>query len=153
MSEFKDLLVNDTITESGLTLKEEEFLHVLYDQCKGDVRMAMDKSGFSRSVPISSITKKLSKHIKEAAKDYILANTGRAAISLVDVLTDPSAVGAKNIISASKEILDRGGVFKEEAPHVHEVRNMFILPAKDVEDEMKTIEHWFFVTYWQVAYL
>lgn len=133
--EKKDLIA-DVTDEQGLTERDRAFLDVLYDKCGGDVRRAMDDVGYPKSTPSSEVTKKLSKHIKERAKEYLISNTGKAAISIVSVLTDPSAPGQKNVLSAAKEILDRGGLFKEEAVQVTEVRNMFILPAKDeVEGE------------------
>jgi hypothetical protein len=128
-------LVADVTDSDGLTNKDRAFLDVLFDEHGGDVRRAMDAVGYSKSTPTSHITKKLGKHIKERTKEYLLSNTGKAAISIVNVLTDPSAPGQKNSLAAAKEILDRGGVFKEEAPQITEIRNMFILPSKDEAQE------------------
>lgn len=131
MSEFKEELIADVTDENGLTERDRAFLDVLFDQCGGDVRRAMDEVGFSKNTPQSLITKRLSKHIRERSKDYLISNTGKAVISLVSTLNDPTAPGVKNTLAAAQQILDRGGVFKEEAPQVIEHRNMFILPAKD----------------------
>lgn len=133
--EEEKLIVPDTKDENGLTDKDRAFLDLLFDQCGGDVRRAMDLSGFHKETPTSEITKRLSKHIRERTKEYLQANSGKAALSIVDVLRDPSAPGQKNVLVAAKEILDRGGVFKEEQPQVIEHRNMFILPPKDEQEE------------------
>lgn len=130
----KDLLA-DLKGEDGLDERERNFLDALYDECSGDIRKAMDLVGYHHSVPVSAVTKKLNKFIKDRAKEYLVASTARAVVSLSSVLSDPTRPGSDTMIKASKEILDRGGVFKEEGIHVTEVRNMFILPAKDRNDE------------------
>jgi hypothetical protein len=135
LSEFKEELIADVTDENGLTEKDRAFLDVLFDQCGGDVRRAMDEVGFPKNMPTSAITKRLAKHIRERSKDYLVSNTGKAVISLVGTLNDPTAPGVKNTLAAAQQILDRGGVFKEEAPQVIEHRNMFILPAKDEREE------------------
>jgi hypothetical protein len=135
MSEFKDELKADTLNEEGLTLQEAAFLDILFDKMKGNVRAAMDEVGYPKSASTNSVSKKLSKQIKERSKTYLISNTAKAVIGLSDVLTDPSMIGAKTLISAAKEVLDRGGIFKEEAPQVQEIRNMFILPAKDASPD------------------
>ena len=136
MSEFKEELIADVTDENGLTERDRAFLDVLFDKCGGDVRRAMDEVGYPKGTASSEVTKRLSKHIRERSKDYLVSNTGKAVISLVGTLNDPTAPGVKNTLDAAKQILDRGGVFKEEAPQVIEHRNMFILPAKDeVEEE------------------
>lgn len=142
MSELRDQLLAEITTESGLSLKEQNFLDVLFEVAGGDVRRAMDLSGFPKDMPTSVVVKKLNKYIKEASKDFLIASSAKAAMSLVQVLNDPTAPGVKNIIPAAKEILDRGGVFKEEAPQISEVRNVFILPAKQTEGlEPIVIDH------------
>lgn len=135
MSELKEELIADVTDENGLTERDRAFLDVLFDKCGGDVRRAMDEVGYSKSVASSEVTKRLSKHIRERSKDYLVSNTGKAVISLVGTLNDPTAPGVKNTLAAAQQILDRGGVFKEEAPQVIEHRNMFILPAKDEAEE------------------
>jgi hypothetical protein len=136
MTEFKEELIADVTNEDGLTEKEVFFLDVLFDKCSGNVRAAMTEAGYPKDAPTAPVRKKLSKYIKDRTKDFLSASSGVAAITLVNVLVDPNQVGAKNIIAAAKDVLDRGGVYKEEGPQVTEIRNMFILPAKDsVEDD------------------
>jgi len=49
----------------------------------------------------------------------------------VDVLDDPSALGARNAISAAREVLDRTGLVKKEQVEVtSNTGGMFILPPK-----------------------
>ena len=128
-------ILRDITDSEGLTLKDKHFLDVLFDRCQGDIRRAMDEAGFPKSRPISEITSRLKKHIKDRSRDYLIANSGRAVVSLVEILNDPIKPGVKNIVPAAKEILDRAGIFKEEAPQIIEHRNMFILPPKDSNNE------------------
>lgn len=128
-----ELLVPDTKDESGLTLRERTFLDVLFDVCGGDIRAAMDEAGYHHSVSTNSVSKALGRQIRERSKEYLISQTARAAITLSGVLSDPTRPGNDSVIKAAKEILDRGGVFKEEAVQVTEIRNMYILPPKEIE--------------------
>ena len=123
-------LQEDYTDEEGLTLKDRAFLNILVDEAAGDVRRAMDLAGFPKDMPTSTITKRLKKQIQELSKGLLAINTIKAVTSVVSVLNDPTALGNKNIIAAAKEILDRGGVYKEEAIVLQDEKNMFILPEK-----------------------
>lgn len=135
MSDLKEELIEDVRDEEGLTLKDRAFLDFLTDKAQGDVRKAMDMAGIPKDVPTSAITKRLSKHIKEATRVFLASNTLKAATGLVKVLDNPLEPGAGKIIAASKEVLDRGGVYKEEAIIAVEEKNMFVLPPKDSGSE------------------
>jgi len=61
----------------------------------------------------------------------ISMNAPKAALGVVGVLDDPTALGAKNAVSAAKEVLDRAGVVKKEQVEVTAPKGaMFILPPK-----------------------
>lgn len=141
MSDLKNQLLAEITTETGLTLKEQNFLDVLFEGCQGDIRMAMTESGFGKDVPVAYMARKFAKEIKELAKDYLTASSARAAVKLVSVIEDPNQIGAKNVIAATNSVLDRAGVFKEEATKVSEIRNVFILPAKEIGEQGITIDH------------
>ena len=111
LSKLVDQLVNK---ETGLDEREEYFLDVLFTKAKGDFELAMDLAGYPKSSSVSQLRKKLSKHIRDYTKDYIVSQTAKAAQQLVNVFQDPNALGTKNILTAAKEILDRGDVNKEE---------------------------------------
>jgi hypothetical protein len=135
LSHLKEELEKDVLNSEGLSEKDQHFLDVLFDECKGDVRAAMTMSGYPKNTPTSVVTKRLKKEITERSKDFIASNTAKAVISIVDVINDPNLPGTKNILSAAKEILDRGGVNKEETLNVQQEQNMFILPAKEDQIE------------------
>ena len=125
-----DLKEDYTDKKTGLTEKEQYFLDILFDECKGDVRKAMDASGYDRKTPSSLLRLKLKDQIKDAAEAYMASNTAKAAIALSDVLDDPTLPGATNLIKASKEVLDRTGITAPEQKERVVERNIFILPAK-----------------------
>lgn len=131
MTALKELLKNDVINPDGLTDKESYFLSVLFDEHKGNVLSAMKASGLDKEISVYHIRKKLKTQIAEASRDYLSSSSARAAVMLVDVLDNPETPGTKNVLTAAKEILDRGGVFKEESPQVKQEHYVFILPAKD----------------------
>ena len=45
-------------------------------------------------------------------------NAPKAAFGIIDVLDDPSSLGARNAISAAWEVLDRTGLVKKEQVEV-----------------------------------
>jgi hypothetical protein len=58
-------------------------------------------------------------------------NAPKAAHGLLDVLDDPTALGARNAINAAREVLDRTGLVKREKVEVtNNGGGMFILPPK-----------------------
>ena len=63
-------------------------------------------------------------------------NAPEAAFGIVEVLNDPSSLGAKNAISAAREVLDRSGLVKKEQIEVTNTGGgMFILPPKTSNDD------------------
>jgi len=129
---MNDLIQKD---ENGLDERENYFLDILFDECKGQIRDAMTKAGYPKTTPTSYVTKKLKTHIQEQSKNYLAIHTAKATIHLLSVLDEPNMIGAKNIIAASKEVLDRGGVFKEEDSIKEIERNIFFLPPLDKEED------------------
>lgn len=134
-------LKDDNINkETGLETREQYFLDILFDECGGDFKAAMTSAGYPANHPVGELRRKLSKQIKQASKDYIVSMTPKAAVSLGGVLINPSELGAKNIISAAKEILDRGDVNKEEQK-MEAMENVVILlpPKRSESDDSSTM--------------
>jgi hypothetical protein len=64
-------------------------------------------------------------------------NAPKAAFGIIDVLDDPSALGARNAISAAREVLDRTGLVKKEQVEVSgNAGGIFILPPKTANDDV-----------------
>jgi len=115
-----------------LTDKQALFLELLMTpEIRGNIRKAMNEAGYSEGTRISTVVEPLQKEINEKANMMLAMNAPKAAWGMVDVLDNPEAMGARNAIAASAQILDRTGLIKKE--HI-EVSNtggaMFILPPK-----------------------
>ena len=117
------------------TDKQRAFLDALMGEAKGNHRKAMDIAGYAKTTKISEVTGSLNKEIIKAASEMLAMNAPKAAFGIVDVLDDPSAMGARNSIAAAREILDRTGLVKKEQVEVtNKGGGVFILPPKAVDD-------------------
>tara|TARA_R110002153_G_scaffold52177_4_gene146343 strand:+ start:5088 stop:5462 length:375 start_codon:yes stop_codon:yes gene_type:complete len=119
-------------TEKEYTDKQLIFLDALMsEECRGNLRKAMDVAGYAKESSISSVVGALKEEINEKASMTLAMNAPKAAWGMVDVLNDPSAMGARNTVSAAREILDRTGLIKKEQVEVTNTGGaMFILPPK-----------------------
>ena len=96
------------------TDKQLLFLDALMGEAKGNIRKAMDIAGYAKTTKISEVVRSLNKEIIKAAEEMLAMNAPKAAFGIVDVLDDPSAMGARNSIAAAVQILDRTGLVKKE---------------------------------------
>ena len=113
------------------TEKQEAFLEALMGEAKGNLRKAMDTAGYAKTTKISEVVGGLKEEVIDRASMMLAMNAPKAAFGIVDVLDDPSAMGARNSISAAREILDRSGLVKKEQVEVTSTGGgMFILPPK-----------------------
>lgn len=120
-----------------LSDQQKLFLEVLFDQAAGNVVEAKRLAGYSDTYPTTQLVKVLQDEIIEATKDFIARNGPKAAVKMVGILDNPVALGNKEILAASKEVLDRAGVVKTEKIDITS-NGIFILPAKNVETDDET---------------
>ena len=97
----------------SLTPKQEDFLEALLGEARGHIRAAMDLAGYSRTTKTAEVVGPLREEITERAGMILAMNAPKAAFGIVGVLDDPSATGARNAISAAREVLDRMGLVKK----------------------------------------
>ena len=121
------------VEEKVYTDKQNAFLEaLLLKETRGSIRKAMDVAGYAKTTTINSMVESLGPEIHARANKILQMNAPKAAWGMVEVLDDPSAMGARNSIAAAAQIMDRTGLVKKE--HV-EVKNtggaMFILPPKN----------------------
>ena len=120
-----------------LTPKQEDFLEALLGEARGNIRAAMDMAGYSKSTKTTEVVGPVKEEITERAGMMLAMNAPKAAFGIVDVLDDPSAMGARNSISAAREILDRTGLVKKEQVEVSgNSGGIFILPPKTANDDV-----------------
>ena len=118
-----------------LTERKEKFVEALLGEAKGNVRAAMRIAGYSDSTSIREAMAPVADEVAEAAQMMLAINAPKAALGMIGVLDDPSALGARNTVAAAKELLDRAGVVKKEKMEVKGPEGaMFILPPKQSSD-------------------
>tara|TARA_R110000822_G_scaffold55293_1_gene140679 strand:+ start:1702 stop:2079 length:378 start_codon:yes stop_codon:yes gene_type:complete len=119
--------------ERVLTEKQNVFLEALMlKETKGSIRKAMEIAGYSKTTSINSMVESLGTEIHERANKILQMNAPKAAWGMIEVLDDPSAMGARNSIAAAAQIMDRTGLVKKEQVEVTNTGGaMFILPPKN----------------------
>ena len=121
--------------EKKYTDKQLAFLDALMGESGGNIRKAMDIAGYSKSTKSGEVVKNLREEVIERASLMLAMNAPKAAFGIIGVLDDPSAMGARNSISAAREILDRTGLVKKEQVEVtSQGGGVFILPPKSSDD-------------------
>ena len=119
--------------EKVYTDKQNAFLEALMmKETRGSIRKAMDVAGYSKTTSINSMVESLGTEIHDRANKILQLNAPKAAWGMVEVLDDPSAMGARNSIAAAAQIMDRTGLVKKEQVEVKNTGGaMFILPPKN----------------------
>ena len=114
-----------------LTEKQKKFLDALVGEAQGNHRKAMEIAGYSPNTTITDVVKNIKEEVIERASMVLALNAPAAAFGVVNVLNDPTTMGARNAISAAKEIMDRTGLIKKEQVEVKATDGgLFVLPPK-----------------------
>ena len=104
-------MVYTMANKKRLTTQQKLFLDALIsEEAMGDLRVAMRIAGYSDKTKVAHTARELRTEIKEAAETLLAIYAPKAAYSLTKLLDNPDTFNARNIISASKEILDRTGL-------------------------------------------
>jgi hypothetical protein len=126
----------DKPQERELTIRQELFLEALCDEAKGDIRTAMTIAGYSKDTKIKEVVGPLKDLIVERTTMMLAMNAPRATHGIMDVMNKPSTPGARNVLQAAKEVLDRSGVVKKEQVEISApTGGMFVLPPKKPLDD------------------
>ena len=114
-----------------LTERQQLLIDALMTESGGDIRAAMEIAGYSKHTSIKEAIEPIKEHVVEASQLMVAMNAPKAAHGLTNVITDPSALGARNVVAAAREVLDRAGVVKKEQVEVRGPEGgIFILPPK-----------------------
>ena len=116
-----------------LTERQQKFLDVLFDEAGGDVARAKILAGYSETSSTSDIVKSLKEEIMDATQLYMSRNAPKAAVAMVSGVDDPTQLGIRDKLSASKELLDRVGLIKTEKVQVEASGGVMLLPPKSKE--------------------
>ena len=125
-----------------LTELQEKFLNALFGEAKGNYAKAMRIAGYASSTNSHVIVQSLRSEIIERAELEMAANAPKAVMSMVGVLDDPTAIGNRELLSASQQLLDRVGLSKVEKLNVSSDKpiGLFILPEKKNNDDIEEVE-------------
>ena len=122
----------DGNTKRKLTEQQENFLHALSGEAKGNISKALELAGYSPTSK-SHVVDSLKEEIIEVANKILATSAPRASQKIVDILDsdDPiPQVSAK--LQAAQTLLDRVGIAKRDKPDVTHtaVGGIFLLPEK-----------------------
>lgn len=121
-----------------LTEKQQMFLEVLFEQASGNFVLAKKLAGYSDNYSTREILEGVEEEVAELTKKFIARTGVKAAYSMYEVLSDPTALGNKEKMMAAKDLLDRGGFKAKDEVKIESNIPLFILPAKqetvDIED-------------------
>jgi hypothetical protein len=122
--------------ERNYTDKQLSFLEAMAGEARGNIGAAIKAAGYGAGVASRDVVPYLQDELIAIAEHILAYNAPKAAFGMVGVIDDPTALGAKNSVSAAKEILDRVGIVKKENLEVssEDGKGIFILPAKCAED-------------------
>ena len=119
----------------NLTENQQKFLEVLFDDAGGDVVLAKKLAGYSNGTPTRIIVESLKDEIGEATRSYFARTAPKAAMAMVQALSDPTELGIKDKMSATKDLLDRAGLGKVDKVDVTSTGGVFYLPPKEGTNE------------------
>jgi len=119
-----------------LNEREKLFIEYLFsEETNGSAFKAKVLAGYSEGYPTSALVARLENEIIDATKKFIAQNAPKAAIKLVGILDNPVAIGNKELLATSKDLLDRAGLAKTEKVELKGTGGVFILPAKEATEE------------------
>ena len=118
------------MSKRELTDRQKKFMEVLFDQANGDVVQAKLLAGYSEHSSTSSIVASMKDEIMEATQLYMSRNAPKAAVAMVSGVDDPTQLGLRDRLAASKELLDRVGLIKTEKVQVEASGGVMLLPPK-----------------------
>ena len=128
------------LVHKELTELQNKFLDALFGPAKGNHAKAMKIAGYAEATNPHHIINSVRTQIIERAELEMAVNAPKAVLSMVGVIDDPSAIGNRERLAASQQILDRVGLSKVEKLNVTSDKpiGVFILPAKTDDNSTET---------------
>ena len=116
-----------------LTERQQKFIDALFADANGSIKDAKIIAGYSPNTNNNEIITSLKDEILDATQTYMAGNAPKAAVAMVSGVDDPTQLGIRDKLSASKELLDRVGLIKTEKVQVEASGGVMILPPKNKE--------------------
>ena len=114
-----------------LTERQQKSLDALFADANGSIKDAKIIAGYSPNSNNNEIISALKDEILEATQTYMAGNAPKAAVAMVSSIDDPTQLGIRDRLSASKEILDRIGLVKTEKMQLEATGGVMLMPPKD----------------------
>ena len=118
-----------------LTDRQQKFIDALFSEANGSIKDAKIIAGYSPNSNNNEIISALKDEILEATQTYMAGNAPKAAVAMVSSIDDPTQLGIRDKLSASKEILDRIGLVKTEKMQVEATGGVMLMPPKDTSSD------------------
>lgn len=122
--------------------KQKLFLDLLFTDKEdggagGNPSEAKKLAGYHPTYSVNVLlgTKAIQEGIEKRMKQFFAQTAAESGFAMLDVLRNPSNIGNKEKLAAAKELLDRGGFIKTEKLEVSGGGGLFILPAKEQEED------------------
>lgn len=122
------------MTDKVLTDKQQKFLEVLFTEAGGDYVRAKLIAGYSENTATSEIVRSLKDEIITKTEEFLNLSSAKAAVSMVNIMDNPTDLGNREKMAAAKDILDRAGFKPKDKLEVSAPNPLFILPAKTDEE-------------------
>jgi hypothetical protein len=125
--------------KKNLTEQQQKFLDFLFMSeeeggAGGDFVKAKKLAGYHPTYSTRTLVQVLKDEIEQAARDYFVQVAPRAAMKISGVMENPAAtLSPKEVLAASKDLLDRAGLVKVDKIELGGNGGIFILPPKDGE--------------------
>jgi hypothetical protein len=126
--------------KKNLTEQQQKFLDFLFMSeeeggAGGDFVKAKKLAGYHPTYSTRTLVQVLKDEIEQAARDYFVQVAPRAAMKISGVMENPAAtLSPKEVLAASKDLLDRAGLVKVDKIELGGNGGIFILPPKDGEE-------------------
>lgn len=112
------------------TDKQRKFLTILVKNDFEDPQECALKAGYSKA-SYWQVISSLKEDIKEITESVLLGASPRAAGTIVKIMESTAPIpNAQARLAASRDILDRNGIVKQETVNHNVTGGVFILPAK-----------------------
>lgn len=118
-----------------LTERQQKFLDVLFDEAGGDVVLAKKLAGYSESTATTAVVDALKDEIADRTRTFFARTAPKAAYAMAAAINDPTELGIKEKMVASRDLLDRAGLGKVEKVDVTSGGGIFYLPTKEGANE------------------
>lgn len=122
--------------QSELSPQDALFLSLLFEVDDNGICRHPEEAkllaGFPKSMPVTTICRRLNKELITRGDDFLAAHSVIALQGLLSVLNSPTEPGAKVRLQAATELLDRAGVVKKERTETAQQapNYVFLLPNK-----------------------